>query len=61
MQFTCTVHRNTLIMFNGVIYWVKLGSNGISYNSNGTGSKDFVLKSKVVKHKQEECSGRHFI
>ena len=46
-------------MYNGAIYWVKLGSNGISYNLNGTGSKDSVLKSKVVKHKLEECSGKY--
>ena len=45
-------------MFNIVIYRVNLGSNGMFYNLNGTESKVFVLKSKVVKHKQEEFSGR---
>ena len=44
-------------MFNVVIYWVSLGSNGIFYNLNGTESKVFVSISKVVKLKLEEFSG----
>ena len=45
-------------MFNVAIYWVNLGNNGIFYSLSGTESKVFVLISKVVKHKQEEFSGR---
>ena len=44
-------------MFNVVIYWVSLGSNGIFYSLNGIESKVFVLISKVAKLKLEEFSG----
>ena len=45
-------------MFSVVICWVNPASSGIFCNLNGIGLKVFVLKSKVVKHKQEEFSGK---